>query len=40
MNRCITFKHRDDHKIIPIEEALEYLTNEEEMVLIIDGSLL
>ncbi|WP_277519350.1 hypothetical protein [Bacillus altitudinis] len=30
----------EDNKIIPVEEVLEHLTNEEEMVLIIDGSLL
>ncbi|MEH7802611.1 hypothetical protein V7274_18740 [Bacillus pumilus] len=30
----------EDNKTIPIEEVLEDLTNEEEMILIIDGSLL
>ncbi|EDW22452.1 hypothetical protein [Bacillus pumilus] len=30
----------EDNKTIPVEEVLEHLTSEEEMVLIIDGSLL
>ncbi|WP_260852404.1 hypothetical protein [Bacillus pumilus] len=30
----------EDNNVIPVKEVLEHLTNEEEMVLIIDGSLL
>ncbi|MGP3738393.1 hypothetical protein ACTWKB_02690 [Bacillus sp. 4A_MP2] len=30
----------EDNKIIPVEEVLEDLTNEEEMTLIFDGSLI
>ncbi|MGM0971067.1 MAG: hypothetical protein ACQEWR_21160 [Bacillota bacterium] len=30
----------EDNKVIPVKEVLDHLTNEEEMVLIIDGSLL
>ncbi|MEC2427692.1 MULTISPECIES: hypothetical protein [Bacillus] len=30
----------EDNNVIPVKEVLEHLTNEEEMVLVIDGSLL
>lgn len=30
----------EDNNVIPVKEVLEHLTNEEEMVLIIDGSLI
>ncbi|WP_155762164.1 hypothetical protein [Bacillus safensis] len=30
----------EDNKVIPVKEVLEHLTNEEEMVLVIDGSLI
>ncbi|MEW4192196.1 hypothetical protein Q0N41_00695 [Bacillus altitudinis] len=30
----------EDNNVIPVKEVLEHLTNEEEMLLVIDGSLL
>ncbi|WLF28849.1 MULTISPECIES: hypothetical protein [Bacillus] len=30
----------EDNNVIPVKEVLEHLTNEEEMVLVIDGSLI
>ncbi|MCW4359053.1 hypothetical protein K3L72_14840 [Bacillus altitudinis] len=30
----------EDNNVIPVKEVLEHLTNEEEMLLVIDGSLI